>query len=139
MQHVDIQPAHYIQVAAHCTITRHCDMKRHDVSISSFGYDMITNQDAPWYGGRPQLRPHSARWGPISPSQKGGTAPSIFGPCPLWPNGWMDQDAPWYEGRPQSRPYCAIWGLNSSPQKGHRPQFLANVYCGQMVAHLSYC
>jgi len=27
------------------------------------------------------------------PFQKGGEAPSpIFGPCLLWPNGWMDQD-----------------------------------------------
>jgi len=22
--------------------------------------------------------------------------PPIFGPCLLWPNGWMDQDAAWY-------------------------------------------
>jgi len=21
----------------------------------------------------------------------------IFGPCPLWPNGWMDEDAAWYK------------------------------------------
>jgi len=25
------------------------------------------------------------------------------------------------------------------PQKGHSPQFSAHVYCGQTVAHLSYC
>jgi len=25
-----------------------------------------------------------------SPHKKGGTAPPIFSPCPLWPNGWMD-------------------------------------------------
>jgi len=30
---------------------------------------------------------------PAPPPQKGGTAPSIFGPCLLWPSGWMDQDA----------------------------------------------
>jgi len=24
------------------------------------------------------------------------------------------------------------------PGKGHTPRFLAHVYCGQMVAHLSY-
>jgi len=24
--------------------------------------------------------------------KKGGIAPPIFGPCLLWPNGWMDQD-----------------------------------------------
>ena len=31
-----------------------------------------------------------------------GTAPN-FGPCMLWPNGWMDQDATWYWGRPRTR------------------------------------
>jgi len=29
------------------------------------------------------------RWGPSSPSPK-GAQPPIFGPCPLWPNSWMD-------------------------------------------------
>ena len=29
-------------------------------------------------------------------------------------------------------------GDPAPPQKGH-PQFLARVYCGQTVAHLSYC
>jgi len=29
-----------------------------------------------------------------------GAQPPLFGPCLLWPNGWMDQDAAWYEGRP---------------------------------------
>ena len=24
-----------------------------------------------------------------------GTQPPIFGPCLLWPNGWMDEDATW--------------------------------------------
>jgi len=24
-----------------------------------------------------------------------GVQPPIFGPCLLWPNGWMDQDANW--------------------------------------------
>jgi len=31
---------------------------------------------------------------PVPPSKR-GTAP-IFGPCLLWPNGWMDQDVTWY-------------------------------------------
>ena len=30
---------------------------------------------------------------PAPPPPKRGTGPSIFGPCLLWPNGWMDQDA----------------------------------------------
>ena len=36
--------------------------------------------------------------------QKGAAAqPPIFGPCLLWPNGWMDQDATWYGGRPSAQ------------------------------------
>jgi len=42
-------------------------------------------------------RQHCVRW---------GTAPPIFGPCLLWPNGWMDQDATWYGGRSRPRPHC---------------------------------
>jgi len=30
----------------------------------------------------------------------------IFGPCLLWPNGWMDEDATWYGSRPRPRPHC---------------------------------
>ena len=30
----------------------------------------------------------------LPPTEKGGTAlHPIFGPCLLWPNGWMDEDA----------------------------------------------
>jgi len=74
---------------------------------------------------------------PAPPPQR-GTAP-IFGPCLLWPNGWMDQDATWYEGRPRLRPHCVTWGPISPPKKerGTAPQFSAHAYCGQMVAHLS--
>ena len=44
---------------------------------------------------------------PAPPSQKGGRAPSpIFGPCLLWPSGWMDQDANRYGGKPRPRRRC---------------------------------
>ena len=36
--------------------------------------------------------------------------PAIFGPCLLWPNGWMDQDATCYGGRPRPRPHYVRWG-----------------------------
>jgi len=39
---------------------------------------------------------------PAPPPHKGHSA-SIFGPCLLWPNGWMDQDAIWYGGRLRPR------------------------------------
>jgi len=66
--------------------------------------------------------------------QKGADRPpQIFGPCLLWPNGWMDQDATWHEDRPQPRRLCVIWGLSSLPTKGVEPspQFSAHFYCGQ--------
>jgi len=73
----------------------------------------------------------------LHPAPEGAEAPN-FGPCLLWLNGWIDQDATWYEGRPRPRPQCVTWG-SSFPHKGHSPQFLAHIYCGQTVAHLSYC
>jgi len=34
------------------------------------------------------------------PLKKGHTHPyPVFGPCLLWPDGWMDQDATWYRGK----------------------------------------
>ena len=55
------------------------------------------------------------------PLEKGHTHPHpIFGPCLLWPNGWMDQDAIWYGGKPRPRQRCVRWGHNS-PLKGAQP------------------
>ena len=46
------------------------------------------------------------------------------------------------QGRPQPRRHCVGWGPSSAPTpiKGAQPpQLSADVYCGQTVAHLSYC
>jgi len=51
------------------------------------------------------------------PSPKEGRSPPIFGPYPLWPNGWMDQDATRYGGRLQPMRVCVRWGP-APPQKG---------------------
>ena len=54
----------------------------------------------------------------------GHVPPSIFGQCPLWPNGWMDQDATWYGGKPRPRRRCVRWGRSPPPKKkrkGHSP------------------
>jgi len=56
---------------------------------------------------------------PALPSLK-GHSPPIFGPCLLWPNGWMDQDATWNGGKPRHRPHCFRWGP-SFPKKGAQP------------------
>jgi len=52
------------------------------------------------------------------PQKRGGAPSPIFGPCPLWPNGWMDQDGTWHRGVPWSRLHCARLGPSSRPQKG---------------------
>jgi len=54
---------------------------------------------------------------PAPPLPQRGNNPAIFGPCLLWPNGWMDQGATWYEGRPLPRPHC-VNGDPAPPQKG---------------------
>ena len=60
----------------------------------------------------------------------------IFGPCLLWPNGWIDQGGTWQGGGPWSTPHCARSKLSSPPQKtGQRPQFSAHFYCGQTVGY----
>ena len=33
--------------------------------------------------------------GDPAPLPQKGAGPPIFGPCLLWPNGWLDQDAIW--------------------------------------------
>jgi len=58
-----------------------------------------------------------------------GAQPPIFGPCLLWPNGWMDQDVTWYRARPRPWPHCVRWG--PTPQRGTAPQFSAHDCCGQ--------
>ena len=64
--------------------------------------------------------------------KKGAEPPSsVFGPRPLWPNGWMDQDGTWHGGGLWSRPHYARWEPSSPPQKGAKPLFSAHFYCGQ--------
>jgi len=104
-----------------------------------------------WHGGRPRPWPHCVRWGPSSPSPIGAQPRPIFGPCLLWPNGWMDLDchlvrrSGWIK-MPRgtkvgfSPGHIVLNGDPAPPQKkGTVPQFSAHVYCGQTVAHLSYC
>ena len=60
--------------------------------------------------------------GDLDPPPQKGVQPPIFGPCLLWPNGWMDQDATWYEGRPVGLGpgRIVLHGDPISPsQKGH--------------------
>jgi len=63
---------------------------------------------------------------PAHPS-KGHSSPPLFGPCLLWPNGWMDQYATWYGGRPRPRWHCVTDGDPAPPRKGaQQPHFSAH-------------
>ena len=54
----------------------------------------------------------------------------IFGPCLLWPNGWMDEEAAWCGSRPRRRPHCTRRGPSSRERCTAAPLFSAHVYCG---------
>jgi len=49
----------------------------------------------------------------LSPEKKGTPTPPNFGPCLLWPNGWMDQDASCYGGKRRPMRRCVRWGRSS--------------------------
>jgi len=55
---------------------------------------------------------------PATPRKRAHPPHPIFGPCLLWPNGWMHEDATWYGSKPRPRPHCIRRGP-SSPRKGH--------------------
>ena len=42
----------------------------------------------------------------------------FFGPCLLWPNGWIDQDGTWHGNKPQPR---RGWRPSPSPKGGGAP------------------
>ena len=50
---------------------------------------------------------------PVSPRKRAHPPPPNFGPCLLWPSGWMDEDAAWCGSRPRPRPH--VLGLDGVP------------------------
>jgi len=62
-----------------------------------------------------------------------GAQPPVFGPCLLWPNGWMDEDATWYGSRPGPRAHSVRRGPSSPRERGTAAPpvlFSTHVYCG---------
>jgi len=103
------------------------------------------DQDATWYVGRPRPTRHCVQCGPSYPQKKGHTHPyPMFGPCLLWPNGWMDEDAAWYGSRPRPRPHSTRRGPSSRERGTAAPFFSDRVYCGhgrpsQLLLSCCYC
>jgi len=67
---------------------------------------------------------------PATPRKRTHPPHPIFGPCLLWPNGWMDEDAAWYGSRRQPRPHCTRRGPSSRKRGTATPLFSVHVYCG---------
>ena len=68
------------------------------------------------------VRRHCVKWGPSFSLPKRDTrAPLIFGPCLLWPKGWIDRNATGYGGKPRPRRHCVRWEP-SSPIGAQQPQ-----------------
>ena len=79
------------------------------------------------------------RWGPSNPQKKGQSHPnSIFGPCLLSPNGWMDEDVTWYGSRPRPRPHIVLDGVPALRERGTAtPAPFRPMSVVATVAHLS--
>jgi len=64
---------------------------------------------------------------PATARKKAHPPHSIFGPCLLWPNGWMDEDVAWYGSRPCHWPRCTRGGP-SSRERGTAAHHLFAVF-----------
>jgi len=69
-------------------------------------------------------------WTQLHPEKRAHPSHSIFAPCLLWPNGWMDEDAAWYGSRPRPEPHCTTRGPSSRERSTVTTLFSAHVYCG---------
>jgi len=96
------------------------------------------DQDAIWYGGRPRPSTHCVRWGPNSPPPKGHSPQFSAHVCCGQTAGWIKM--------PLGREIdvgpgdIVLDGAKLHPERGTAAALSsAHVYCGQTVAHLSYC
>jgi len=97
------------------------------------------DQDETWRGDRPRPRSYYARWGPSSPSQKRHNPQFSDHIC-------CDQTAGWIKmplgTAVDLGPGDIVLDRNPPlpPVEAQQPPLSStHVYCGQTVAHLSYC
>jgi len=94
------------------------------------------DQDATLYGARPRPRRHCARWGPFPP-KKGRISHFSADVCFGQTAGWIK--VPLGTKVDLGPGHIVLDGDPVLPRKkGYSPHFRP-VYCGQTVAHLSYC
>jgi len=90
------------------------------------------DHDATWYGGRPQHRGLSIRWGPSSPPKKGAKPPPQFlaHVCCGQTAGWIKMALGIQVGLGPSHIVLDM-APPPLPKKGADPQFSAHFYCRQ--------
>jgi len=76
---------------------------------------------------------------PAPPRKRAHQTPLNFGPCLLWPNGWMDEDAAWYGSRPRPRPHCTRRSRSSLERGTAAPLFSARLLWPWSPIWLSSC
>jgi len=61
----------------------------------------------------------------ITPRKKAQPPHPIFGPCLLWPNGWMDHDATWYGVKCRLGRRCVRWDRSTQlpSKRGTAPSY----------------
>jgi len=79
------------------------------------------------------------RCGPSHPQKKRHTHPlPIFGPCLLWPNGWMDED-PLGTAVDLGPGHIVLDGVPALAKGAQQPPYFRPMSIVATVAHLSYC
>ena len=75
---------------------------------------------------------------PAPPEKRAHPPHPIFGPCLLWPNGWMDQDVAWYGSRPDAG-HILLDGVPALRERDTAAPLFSAMSIVATVAHLSYC
>jgi len=106
------------------------------VAMHTAGYHLVVSTTE--YGGRARPRQHCVMGTKLPPTKRGHSSP-IFGPCLLWPNGWMDQCHLTEIGLGPGQTVLDGDPYAPPPKKGHSPQFSAHVCCRPSQLLLSTC
>jgi len=97
------------------------------------------DQDETWHAGKPRKSALATLCQMETSYPQKWAQPPIFGPCLLWPNGWMDEDATWYGGRSRPKPHCIRWEPSSPPKGAQQPPLYGLCLLWQTIAHLRCC
>jgi len=74
----------------------------------------------------------------LPPEKEGTPTTTRFGPCLLWPNGWMDEDATGY-GVDLGPGHIVLDGVPALREKGTAAPIFRPMSIVATVAHLGYC